>query len=532
MFDESGNQTEITEKDRRLWENYNKTDEDIPQETLHGMFSRQVKKNPDKVAVMNEGKSITFLELDKKSNQVARYLKNRKIGRNDYVGILVKRRIETIVNIMGTLKAGAAYVPIEPEYPIDRREFILTNSGCNCLLDTEICDAKNLKEYEDSQIAQNEYPEDVAYVIYTSGSTGKPKGVVIKHKAASNTIIDINQKYKVGEKDRIIGLSSMCFDLSVYDIFGSLASGATLVQIPNLLDINHLQKVVDDEEITIWNSVPAIMELLIETKGKKANDINYWEVPPENNRVIKYKMNEKMRVVMMSGDWIPLSLPDKVKAEFPIAEVISLGGATEASIWSIYYPIEEVQKKWKSVPYGIPLANQKFYILNDQMKLSPSGEMGELYIGGVGVAEGYLNSEEKTKNAFIIHEKYGRLYRTGDYGVLHNEGYIEFLGRKDSQVKIRGHRIELGEIENVLNQKDGVKNSIVADRTDNTGRKYLVAYVVQEGNLNKEELNEHLSKSLPEYMVPTFYVKVDQIPLSPNGKVDRKALPDVEASLV
>ena len=274
------------------------------------------------------------------------------------------------------------------------------------------------------------------------------------------------------------------------------------------------------------------MELLIETKERKTNDINYWEAPPESGRVIKYKMNEKMRLVMMSGDWIPLGLPDKVKAEFPVAEVISLGGATEASIWSIYFPIEEIRKEWKSIPYGIPLANQKFYVLNEGTELSPSGEMGELYIGGVGVAEGYLNSEEKTKNAFLVHKEFGRLYRTGDYGVLCPEGYIEFLGRKDSQVKIRGHRIELGEIENVLNRKEGVKNSIVADRADHTGRKHLVAYVVQEGKLDKEELSGYLSKSLPEYMVPTFYMKVDQIPLSSNGKVDRKALPDIEASPV
>ncbi len=523
---------EINEKDKQLWENYNKTDEDIPHETLHGLFSRQAKRTPDGVAVMNEGETITFIELDKRSNQVARYLKNRGIGRHDYVGVLVGRRIGTIVNIMGALKAGAAYVPIEPDYPIDRRDFIMSNSGCRCLLDPEFYETNKLKEYEHSEMAQNEYPEDVAYVIYTSGSTGRPKGVVIKHDAVCNTVIDINRKYKVGEKDRIIGLSSMCFDLSVYDVFGSLASGATLVQIPNLLDITHVQKVIENGEITIWNSVPAIMELLIETKERKTNDINYWEAPPDSGRVIKYKMNEKMRLVMMSGDWIPLGLPDKVKAEFPVAEVVSLGGATEASIWSIYFPIDEIRKEWKSIPYGIPLANQKFYVLNEGTELSPSGEMGELYIGGVGVAEGYLNSEEKTKNAFLVHKEFGRLYRTGDYGVLCPEGYIEFLGRKDSQVKIRGHRIELGEIENVLNRKEGVKNSIVADRADHTGRKHLVAYVVQEGKLDKEELSGYLSKSLPEYMVPTFYMKVDQIPLSSNGKVDRKALPDIEASPV
>ncbi|WP_235440415.1 AMP-binding protein, partial [Bacillus cereus] len=236
------------------------------------------------------------------------------------------------------------------------------------------------------------------------------------------TIQDINQKYEVNEDDRIIGISSMCFDLSVYDIFGALSTGAMLVMIRDPRDMQELIRTVERRGITIWNTVPAIMDLALEQVG------SHFEYP-------------SLRLVLHSGDWIPLSLPEKIKRHFPIAEVVSLGGATEASIWSIYYPIKQVASHWNSIPYGMPLANQTYYVLNYEKKMCPVGVIGDLYIGGVGLAKGYVNDKKKTNEAFVSHPDFGLIYKTGDCGKMHSEGYIEFLGRQDYQVKIQGYRV-------------------------------------------------------------------------------------------
>ena len=246
------------------------------------------------------------------------------------------------------------------------------------------------------------------------------------------------------------------------------------------------------------------------------------------------KANKKnsLRLVMLSGDWIPLNLPKKITKKFANAQTISLGGATEASIWSIYYPVTKVEHHWKSIPYGMPLANQKFYVLNAQMNLCPVGVQGEFYIGGAGVARGYLNDQEKTENSFINHPKLGYIYKTGDYGVLTRNGYIEFLGRRDQQVKIKGYRVELGEIERWLLRHSSIKNVIVIDRTDASGRKYLCAYIVSDEKPPVSELRDFLSVKLPDYMVPAHFVYIEKIPLTPNGKVNRKELPELEVEVI
>jgi len=495
------------ESDQKLIEEYNQTEEAILPTTLHQLFIKQVNRTPDKTAIMSEGKSITYRELHEKSNQIAAYLQERGIQQNDFVGIMVQRSVETIINTIGVLKAGAAYVPIDSEYPEERRQYILENSNCKMVLNHQDYVEKNIAKYPIELTKTINSVEDVAYVIYTSGSTGRPKGVVITHGAVTNTIIDLNQRFNVNENDKIIGLSSMCFDLSVYDIFGALSTGALLVLVPDQKDIRNLVKVVEKEGITVWNSVPAIMDLLV-----------------ENLRTTKL-VNTTLRLVMLSGDWIQLNLPDKIKNHFVNADVYSLGGATEASIWSIYYPITEVIENWKSIPYGKPLANQKFYVLNGQQHQCLVDVPGELYIGGVGVAKGYLNDEEKTKNSFIYHPQLGYIYKTGDHGVMRKEGYIEFLGRKDQQVKIRGYRVELGEIESKLLEHKEIKNAIVVDCKDADNNKYLCAYVVSEQTLTIAELRESLAKKLPSYMIPTYFVQLEKIPLTLNGKIDRRALP-------
>nr|WP_279233597.1 non-ribosomal peptide synthetase [Clostridium estertheticum] len=496
----------LREEDIRLIEGYNRTEEYIQATTLQRLFMEQAKMTPNNNAITFEDTSITYKKLDRKSNQIAHYIRQSGLKVNDFVGVLAYRRIETIVNIMGILKAGGAYVPIDPSYPQGRKDYILSNSQCKMLMEPDFYEKKNIDIYSEDYVEDKDDIESIAYVIYTSGSTGKPKGVMVKHKAVTNTIIDINRKLNITEKDRIIGLSSMCFDLSVYDIFGTLSSGATLIQIEDQRDVQNILETVEKHKITIWNSVPAIMDMTV------------------NNIYDNYK-NTSLRCVLLSGDHIPLNLPNKIRNYFSNTKITSLGGATEASIWSIYYDINRVDERWNSIPYGNPLANQKFYVLNNEMNLCPPNVQGELYIGGAGVASGYCNDEDKTRNAFIAHSELGYIYKTGDYGVFRKEGFIEFMGRKDDQVKIRGYRIELGEIEKCIMQYEGIKDAIVIDSVSEAGKKYLCAYIVLNKELSINELKNKISESLPNYMIPGYFVHVDAIPLTSNGKVDKKALP-------
>ncbi|MCP3738295.1 amino acid adenylation domain-containing protein [Rossellomorea sp. BNER] len=497
---------QLTEPEQVLLTQYNQTEEHLQPATLHELFVEQVKQTPDQLAVVFEKQSITYEELDRRSNQVAHYLQEQGVGKGDRLGVLAARKVETIVNLLGVLKAGAAYVPIDPDYPKERQDFILEHSQCQSLITPDLYHMENLCYAPDHNVISGVTPKDLAYVIYTSGSTGKPKGVVISHGAVTNTIQDVNKKFMVNEEDRVIGISSMCFDLSVYDIFGTLSAGATLVMVKDHRDIGQLLETINQQAITIWNSVPVIMDLALESVHSQI-------------------VNSSLRLTLLSGDWIPLTLPDKVKKHFPNTQVISLGGATEASIWSIYYPIEEVSLGWGSIPYGRPLANQQYFVLNDQLQPCHIGVEGELFIGGCGLAESYLHDEEKTKQAFIQHPQFGRLYRTGDYGLLHRHGYIEFLGRKDHQVKIQGYRVELEEISNTLLTQQPITQAVVVDWKGN-GRKALCAYFVAEVTMDESKIRDELTNLLPKYMVPAYFVQLESLPLNPNGKIDRKALPE------
>ena len=501
-----------TRNDQIVIDRYNETEEEIRPTLLHNLFVEQCKKTPKNISLICNDEILTYEDLDSKSNQIAHYLKNKGIGRNDLIGVYVERTFGSIINILGILKSGAAYVPIEPEYPEERKTYILSNSQCKMLLQPDLYKCSEVTRYPVIKINNINEVNDLAYVIYTSGSTGAPKGVMISHAAAVNTIIDINKKFGVNEEDRILGISSMCFDLSVYDIFGSLSTGAILVLLPDQRDVSNLERMLEEKKITVWNSVPAIMDMLLDNVSEEF--INY-----------------SLRLALLSGDWIPVNLPNKIKKHFNHADVISLGGATEASIWSIYYPIEKVDMSWKSIPYGMPLANQKIYILNYDMCLCPIGIQGEIFIGGLGVAQGYMNDSEKTRKSFINHPIYGYIYRTGDYGILQKDGYVEFLGRKDFQVKINGYRIELGEIEKWLLEYNNVKNAVVIDRFDQNGKKYLCAYLVSVDEINNSDLRSFLSQKLPNYMIPKYFVKLDKIPLSSNGKVNKKILPEPDRNI-
>lgn len=511
----------LDSKEQEVFTAYNDTKLDMPILPIQTTFKKIAEKYPEKILIADNTGGVTCHQVDKQSSQIANYLLNQKIKRGDVIAVLGNRRKETIINILGILKAGAAYVAIDPEYPEERKKYILSHSESVMCLDADFYEREEICEYSSEPPAIGYTPYDLAYIIYTSGSTGTPKGVSITQGAVMNTVLDINQKFHVTAEDKIIGLSSMCFDLSVYDIFGCLSTGATLVEVPDIHDVYNLAKVIKEEGITIWNSVPAIMEMMLDNTVQEETD--FWSME-ESSQVNVSLEESSLRLVLLSGDWIPVNLPDRIRKEYENAEVVSLGGATEASIWSIYYPIGEVNPEWTSIPYGMPLANQTYYVLNYRLEDCPIGVTGELYIGGKGLAQGYYRDPEKTAEAFIEHPAYGRIYRTGDYGVMTEKGYIIFQGRKDYQVKISGHRIELGEIESRLLQHKSVRKCAVVDWEDENKKKYLCAYVVSDTEIDTEELSSFLGETLPEYMVPKFFERIEEIPLNLNGKVEKKKL--------
>jgi amino acid adenylation domain-containing protein len=498
---------ELPEKEVNLINEYNDTDAEVPKRAFVNYFKEAVEKFPFNRAVEIKDQVISYKELDERSNRVANYLRSKSYGKNNLIGILTSRNIDTIVCILGIIKSGAAYLPLDPDYPKERRNYLIKDSNCSYVVENEFYEKNGISEYPDMIMEDYINLNDIAYVIYTSGSTGKPKGVVISHLSLINTITDINSRFKVNENDRILGFSSMCFDLSVYDIFGLLISGGSLVLVPENKDIKLLINTLVEKKVTIWNSVPSVMEIITD------------------NIDVKYNNND-LRLVLLSGDWIPVKLPNKISKAFKNSEIISLGGATEGAIWSIYYPIKKVDVNWKSIPYGYPLANQKFYVLNSNKDLCPIGVEGELFIGGLGVAMGYLNCTELTDNAFMYHENFGYIYKTGDHGVFHKDGYIEFRGRKDQQIKIKGYRIEIGEIEHQILKIDQIKDVLVIANKENTDSYYLCAYITTGKKINVAEIREFLLNKIPEYMVPRYFILLEQFPLTLNGKIDRKQLPD------
>ncbi|MGB3298889.1 MAG: amino acid adenylation domain-containing protein [Phormidesmis sp.] len=437
---------------------------------LQALFFEQVKQRPEHLAIIAPDRTLSYRELSDRTKALAQQLKRLNVRPNQLVAVSIEKGWQQVVAVLGILSAGAAYVPIDPTLPQERRwqliedtaaEIVLMASGDILDWPSGLTQIRIKKETvdrpEETTVESLQSPTDVAYVIYTSGSTGMPKGVMIDHKSVVNTILDINQRFEVGPSDRVFALSSLSFDLSVYDIFGTLAAGATLVMPSAEQEKNpaHWRSLLTKHKVTLWNSVPALMQLLTtELAGAK-------------------EKNNMLRLTLLSGDWIPLTLPAQIKQQFPTAKVISLGGATEASIWSIFYPIESVDPNWRSIPYGRPLANQQWYVLDENLTPCPPWVIGQLYISGQGIAKGYWNRQKLTSEQFIIPPRWlsevGRkaspqeidLYKTGDLGRYHSNGTLEFLGREDFQVKVNGYRIELGEIEHALQQHPAIESAVV-----------------------------------------------------------------------
>ncbi|MBE9049091.1 amino acid adenylation domain-containing protein [Nostocales cyanobacterium LEGE 11386] len=508
----------------------NATNTNVADELLHTLFTTQIPMRAEIPAVIAPQRTLSYRELSQKANQLGHRLRRLGVQPNQLVAVVMEKGWEQIIAVLGILISGSAYVPIDPQLPRERREYLLENSGTQIIITQswlrEVLDLptniiqlciEDLANEPQQPLEPIQTLDDLAYLIYTSGSTGFPKGVMINHRGVVNTILDINQRFGVNATDRVLALSSLSFDLSVYDIFGTLAAGGTIVipQAARDREPTHWAQLCQQHQITLWNSVPALMQMMVDYA------INHPEVLAH------------LRLVLLSGDWLPLSLPTQIQTFSPDIQVISLGGATEASIWSILYPINAVDPTWKSIPYGYPMINQSFHVLNAILEPCPVWVPGQLYIGGVGLARGYWQQDEKTATNFLTHPSTGeRLYRTGDLGRYLPDGTIEFLGREDSQVKIGGYRIELGEIEAVLVQNPAVRAAVVTVVGEAPSDRRLIAYVVLHNIIPANELSHLMREQLPEYMVPSVFIILDTLPLSANGKVDRRSLPQPENLLL
>ncbi|MGW5354309.1 amino acid adenylation domain-containing protein [Streptomyces sp. NPDC004031] len=513
----------------------NDTYADIPDRTLCALVEEQAARTPDAVAVIAADGEHGYAELVADSHRLAHVLQAAGAARDTLVGVICEKGYEQVAAALGVTRSGAAYLPVEPRWPAARRAKLLDQGGVRVVVTSERLrtelewpEGVRLVTFADDEVraapatppATGPDPADLAYVIFTSGSTGTPKGVMIDHRAAANTIQDLTARYAVTAADRALALSALSFDLSVYDIFGMLAAGGAVVmpEPGRAQEPQHWSELAERHGVTVWNSVPALMQVWIDAHDADA--------PPPGRA---------LRLVMMSGDWIPVALPDRIRAFYPDTVLMSQGGATEASIWSIHHPIGEVPATWSRIPYGKALGNQTMHVYDGWLEPSPVWATGEICIGGRGVARGYWADPERTAERFVTHPRTGeRLYRTGDLGRFLPGGDIDFLGREDSQIKLNGYRIELGEIAAPLRRHPGVRDALVAvDTNPRTGSRRLVAYLVPDdgeavpGRTHPDAalLRAQLEELLPEYMVPRHYLVIPRVPLSANGKVDASALP-------
>lgn len=491
-----------------LIESINETKTDIPQHTLFSLFQKGCRHKPDAPAIITSKGQWTYKNIAGYAEAVARWLEEKEVETGYPVGVCLPKGVLQIAAVLGVCATGAAFVPIDHELPELRREALLEEAELEILLTEDIISSLPAVSTDEELLKRSpSAPGELAYVIYTSGSTGKPKGVAISHEAAVNTILDINRRYKISSNDRIFGVSRLSFDLSVYDIFGAFAAGAALI-LPDdesQRDPAHWLDCLSTHKCTVWNSAPALLQLAIEYA-----ESNGQQLPC-------------MKTVMLSGDKISPDLPLRMKKLSPEAEIHSLGGATEAAIWSICLPISNHKPSDGPIPYGRPMDNQQWYVLDGSLHPCPENVQGDLYIGGKGLAIGYYNDRTRTAKTFIRHPETGkRLYRTGDLGSMTGSGMLTIAGRRDFQVKVNGHRVEPSEIEHILSSHPDVASLSVA-ATHIEGNVRLVCHYV--GSIKEEDLRDFASGRLPRYMIPSNFMRLDSFPVTPSGKIDRKALP-------
>lgn len=512
----------LSEDERRqLLIEWNATEREFPREAcLHQLLAQQVEQVPEKIAVTCDGIALTYRELDQRANRLARRLIDLGVGPNVLVGVFLERSVDMVVALLGVLKAGGAYVPLDPAYPPDRVRYVLEDA-CAPVLVTEarllqslgatktevICldrDGESIARFDSAPISARAGATDLAYVIYTSGSTGKPKGVQIEHRAIVNFLLSMQHEPGFSREDVLLAVTTLSFDIAGLELYLPLITGGEVViaKHDEAQDPQALLKRLGEREFTMMQATPATWRALLS---------------------IGWNGSPKLKI-LCGGESFPRDL---VQSLLPrSAELWNMYGPTETTVWSTVHRILTADGP---IPIGRPIANTRVYVLDVNRNVAPQGAIGELYIGGEGLARGYFGRPELTAEKFVPNPLLPgeRLYRTGDLARWLPDGTLECLGRIDNQVKIRGFRIELGEIETVLSRHPAVKQCVVVAREDIPGDKRLVAYFAsQEGvNVSVADFRAYLKRELPDYMLPAVFVSLKTLPLTPNGKIDRKALP-------
>jgi amino acid adenylation domain-containing protein len=539
----------LTQQELELVTKWNQTQTDYPQKCIHNQFEAQVERTPDNIAVIFGEQKLTYKELNQRSNQLAHYLQNLGVQPETPVGICLERSLEMVIGILGILKAGAAYVPLDPDYPAQRLEYIisetqvpviLTNNNLVLSNNNTVClnkDWLQIAQQPDHNITTSVNPDNAIYVIYTSGSTGNPKGVINTHRGISNRLWWMQQQYGLEIGEPVLQKTPFSFDVSVWEFFWTLLNGACLViaKPGGHQDLKYLVEIIESEKITTLHFVPAILGVFLE-ELEKLEKLNVQQSSNPNQKKLS-GVCQSLKRVICSGEALSVPIQNRF-FQLLNAELHNLYGPTEAAIDVTYWQCQP-NSELHTVPIGKPIANTQIYLLDSHMQPVPIGVPGELYIGGVGVARGYWGRPDLTNEKFIIEYSHPPtphsplptpLYKTGDLARYLDDGNIEYLGRLDNQVKIRGLRIELGEIETQLNLCSGVQQAIVL-LNEQAENPRLVAYVVfksSENASNIPQVREFLAEKLPEYMIPSVFVELQQLPLLPNGKVNRKALPAPE----
>jgi len=501
----------VTAEERALIiHSFNDTAEEYPKgKTMVELFEEQVEKTPDNIAVLFKDEKLTYAELNRKANQLARKLRRHGVKPDDFVVIMAERSIEMIVGIYGIVKAGGAYVPIDPMYPVDRINYMLEDCAPKAVVaykagvekELPVIDLGDNKIWEEvsTNLCKVNKPSDLAYCIYTSGTTGKPKGVMVEHKGIPNMINYFKNKIAVSENDTILQFANIAFDTSVWETTMAILVGGSLAIVPESikLDIKELVRYAQEQNVTVATLPPNYY--------MQTNDFE-----PET--------------IITAGSKSTADLVEKVKN----SRYINSYGPTETTVCATHWECMDVENMPTNIPIGKPISNTHIYILNAH-SLCGVGVPGELCIAGDGIARGYLNRPELTKEKFVDNPYgEGKMYRTGDLARWLPDGNIEFLGRFDDQVKIRGFRIELGEIEYELLKVDNVKDAVVIAKEDDNGDKAISAYVVSDEELSVSDLRNMLGNTLPEYMIPSYMMQIDKIPVTRNGKIDKRALPKIE----
>ncbi len=517
-------------EEQQILVDWNQTQVDYPGEfCLHQLFEQQVERNPEAIAVRWENESLTYGELNQRANQLAHHLQSLGVKVEQLVGILVERSLEMIVGILGILKAGGAYVPLDPNYPQERLSFMLDDAQVSVMLTQQqlleslpphqaqvICldsDWETIAQSSESNPNHTATPDNLAYVIYTSGSTGKPKGVLVNHSNVVRLFAATEDWYHFNEQDVWTLFHSIAFDFSVWEIWGALLYGGRLVVVPYLVTRSpeSFYELLCKENVTVLNQTPSAFRQLIQAEPETGSDL-------------------KLRQVIFGGEALEINSlqPWFERHGDQTPQLVNMYGITETTVHVTYRPLSLADLERAASVIGRPIPDLQMYVLDEYLQPVPIGVPGEMYVGGAGVTRGYLNRGELTAERFISSPlNNSKLYKTGDLARYLPNGELEYLGRIDNQVKIRGFRIELGEIEALLTQHPDVWESVAVVREDEPGNKRLVAYVVPKGEQSPTvaQLRQFLTNQLPSYMVPNTFVLLESLPLTANGKVDRRALP-------